>query len=632
MPDRRLSPAARGGNGGLLAQLAVALAAGLAMATYGAAQADPAAAVETRYLAILSTAVLLAVAALSRRPAIELGAGALLATTVVWVVPAGPTRGAALTLLLALALGFAIARRLRGALPSAADADGPPADRLDLDPQRSAEPGRDRTVRQASATGQGREQDVVEDRVLLGWGFAVPAALGLQFLMRADLLLAPAIDLRTLVRLLALPLAAAAAYVVLESAEERRRALLAAAVVLILAGGWTVSGVLCLAAVAAAVALRTRALPPALAGAVLAAAVAAAWALKPGLGPVLALAAAVCWLPRRGPQVAAGLLALGLAAAMPAVRGWTASLQLLSWPVLLLPAALLPAAGRRRQAAMALLLALLAWRVARDPDALAAALAVAALTLRGRGAVAELQTVWSGALVTGVGLLSTYPWLRASPQVDLLGLLGLVPGWLAALLVALAVAGLGVAWERLLGPSLTRRGWRPAFAGLLLLAVAAVWALPPPAVQPMVEDPGAPRVLVLDGDSPSAGFELPPGTRVAEAVVDSYLADSAALEPGTPVADLVLVAADGDRRTWTLEAGIDTGEWAARRRDVASLPGFRAPPPWLSWVAPSGDLFAQRYRGRSAFAPPVAAERVELTLRPGLGGASMAVFHLELRP
>ncbi|MEE8278603.1 MAG: hypothetical protein V3R89_07780, partial [Thermoanaerobaculia bacterium] len=89
----------------------VPLAAGLAIASFAAGQSEAAAAAETAYLAVLVTAVLLPLAALAVRPDLELGLPAVLATAAAWVVPAGPTRGAAITLLLLFALGTATARR-----------------------------------------------------------------------------------------------------------------------------------------------------------------------------------------------------------------------------------------------------------------------------------------------------------------------------------------------------------------------------------------------------------------------------------------------------------------------------------------------------------------------------------------
>ena len=74
-----------------LAYLAVALAAGLAMASLGASLVDPSAAEETLYLAVWATFVLLAIAGLGTE--LEVGIAAVLSTLIVWAVPAGPTRG-----------------------------------------------------------------------------------------------------------------------------------------------------------------------------------------------------------------------------------------------------------------------------------------------------------------------------------------------------------------------------------------------------------------------------------------------------------------------------------------------------------------------------------------------------------
>ena len=162
----------------------------------------------------------------------------------------------------------------------------------------------------------------------------------------------------------------------------------------------------------------------------------------------------------------------------------------------------------------------------------------------------------------------------------------------------------------------------------MVVALAAYASLPAVGVRPLGERP-----VVLAAASPRIDLELTAGTPIAELILDTYLSDAATLALGTPVADLQLTGADGAHWTGTLRAGFDTAEWAARRKDVKSLPGFVAPPPWLSRVASSGDVFAQRYRGRMRLEVPLAADRLEITRRETLPEAvSLAIFHLELRP
>lgn len=93
-----------------LARAAVPLAALVAMAMLASREVDPVGAAESAYLAVLATAGLLAVAFLAPAPAWEAGVGATLATTIVWALPPGPGRGAAMVLLLVAALAVAAGR------------------------------------------------------------------------------------------------------------------------------------------------------------------------------------------------------------------------------------------------------------------------------------------------------------------------------------------------------------------------------------------------------------------------------------------------------------------------------------------------------------------------------------------
>src|SRR5262245_60462630 len=74
-------------------------------------------AAEGLFLGELSAAVLLVVAALAPAPAFELGLGSVLAVTAVWALPPGPGRGAAVMLLLVAAFLAACVRRLSQTLP-----------------------------------------------------------------------------------------------------------------------------------------------------------------------------------------------------------------------------------------------------------------------------------------------------------------------------------------------------------------------------------------------------------------------------------------------------------------------------------------------------------------------------------
>jgi hypothetical protein len=89
------------------------------------------------------------------------------------------------------------------------------------------------------------------------------------------------------------------------------------------------------------------------------------------------------------------------------------------------------------------------------------------------------------------------------------------------------------------------------------------------------------------------------------------LANSSALAPGTVVAVVVVEGPEAVAR-WPLRAGIDTGEWAARRDDLPAAAGTARP--WSTWVAAPGNHFGQRYRASwepSAPLPGATALRVE---------------------
>jgi hypothetical protein len=101
---------------------------------------------------------------------------------------------------------------------------------------------------------------------------------------------------------------------------------------------------------------------------------------------------------------------------------------------------------------------------------------------------------------------------------------------------------------------------------------------------------------------------------------------------GTTVATFELIDAAGEKHHWPIRVGIESGEWAARRPDVMALAGFEAPDPWISWVAPDGGLFAQRYRAVWNLPARVEAEQLAIRRSPDLADeVSMAIFHLELR-
>ncbi len=575
-----------------LARAAVPLAAWAAMVAYAVREADPTALAEGRYLALLAAAALLAVAALAPAPAWEAGLGAVLAVTAVWALPAGPGRGAALVLLLAAVLAVAAVRRLARDLPG------------------------------------------------LSFEAAIPLALGAQLLLRGELLLAPALSPRTLVALLVLPLAGAAAMAVLAQRHGAARTLIATGTALLLAPGWNVAATLALLALAAGDLLGRSALGKPVRGAAL-----------------LVLLAPIAWQPGPGLAAAAAGLALAwprlaLALSVPLAAGlWLAwpqpvdlRIQQVLWLPLLLPAVLLPGRDRVWIVPTAVLLAA-ATPPIPDMSPLAAALALAALAQRPEGPAVVAQRVWTGSLLFGVFLLSSYPWLRDEPLPAVLGLLGLEPGVVAA---AVVMGGWLVIAALALRPGFTpwATQWRPPGStpeqgssgcepGARLGAAVAGFAIflalllhIPPATKPLLPFGSA----VLDAAHPA--WEVPLAGEAGEVgavVLESSLSNGAALAAGTPVAVARLRGADGMDRVWMVRAGMETGEWAARRPDVERTSRLRSPAGWVSFVA--GDFFGQRYRAWWRLGEPGRFARLRIERSPGLPADLVLALHqVEVRP
>jgi hypothetical protein len=560
---------------------------------------DPAGGAESAYLAVIAASVLLAVGFLAPWPAVELGLGATLAAAAVWALPPGPTRGAAVVLVLVTTVAVAAGRAL---LHGESDPQGietffkPPLSR--------------RTGGEAGREGVGGVR---------AGGVLIPLALALQFLLRGDLLFEPAFSFRTLVALIGLPIAGAVA-VSLLSRRHGAVALIAGATAVALAPGFNVAATLSLLALAAGDSLRREDLGrPAKLLALFVLLAPIAWEPGPGL------AAAVCGLGLWRPGIALAL-AVPVAAGLGWVSGisWEGMASQLVWLPLLIPAAVAPERDRLPRVLTA---ALAAATVPQIPDlsVLAAPLGLAALSIRRDCAVAIPQGVWGGALLGGTALLASYPWLREEPLAGVLSLLGLPAGpalALAVVAVFLALAGAGVWMGRGWGEPL--RSLRLAGLAAACLALALLLGVPAPGRQLL-----APEVpVVLDAGHPvwEAGI---PGQAVRAVVVESNLANGAALPLGTPVATVRLRDPAGRSVGWTLRAGEHTGEWAARRPDVARL-GARTPNAWVSWVA--GDFLAQRYRSRWRLEKP--DRFVQLRVERAAGAPpdlALALYQLEVR-
>ncbi len=137
--------------------------------------------------------------------------------------------------------------------------------------------------------------------------------------------------------------------------------------------------------------------------------------------------------------------------------------------------------------------------------------------------------------------------------------------------------------------------------------------------------------ITLDADHPSRDTTLPilPPGPISSLVLESALSNGAPLANGTPVAVVRLTGADGRSVERTIRAGEDTGEWAARRSDVAGSARLKSPEPWITWFA--DDFLAQRYRLRWEL-PPGRYETIHIALSPGLPPqVSLAVHQVELR-
>ena len=560
-----------------LANFAIALAAGLAMVSYGVSLVDISAAAETLYLAVWATAVLVAIAGLASD--FEVGVSAVLSTLIVWAVPTGPTRGAALGLVLVLALFLTLARRL------------------------------------------------AQETENLTWQTAVAGAIGLQALCRADRFLQVGLEPRTLISLVALPVIVAIALIFLQRNHPARSVVLAAMVAALLVPGFSVTVTLAIVALALGTLWRDHFEPAWLVLTLSIATIVAAFFWQPSLAGLIAGTLIALRAPR-GFKTYLGLIGFSIVLCLlyPAVRTWSDVLSLASIVPLLLPALLVPSGRRRSYAVCGAILGILALRTVAGPDALAAPLAIAALSLRFRGSAARVQSVWTAALLFGSILLATYPWLRHHALEDALGLVGVEVGWFAVLAVVAITWILTLICAPFEALS-TERGMAPWIAGGSILALAIWIALPSSSELPLEN-----RIRVLNSLTSELTVELSNAPSIRSIVLDSYLENSAGLPTGTAVATVMLTDSRGQIHQWPIRAGTESGEWAARRPDVAALEGFAAPDPWISWVTPRGDLFAQRYRATWVLADRIEAARLSIRRNPTVADeVSMAIFHLELR-
>ena len=447
----------------------------------------------------------------------------------------------------------------------------------------------------------------------------MPLALGAQVLLRGDLLFQPQVSLRTLVALLALPAAGAVATWILARRHGGGPALLAAGAVLVLAPGWNVAATLGLIALAAGDQLARPDLGRiGSAAAVLVLLAPIAW--EPGPGLVTAVAGLALWRPR---------LALGLAVPLAAALFWAGShghgpapalLDGVTLLILLLPSVALAAGSRPLWALAALILVSAAPRI---PDALGPG-GTARTGRSGRvlrrsertriGPAVVLQRVWTGVLPAAqrssppIPGCAPTPWSRRS----------LSPGWLPTRCWD------GVARRRCSPRSLilaTVLRALPEHPGSVRLAAgAAAGAIVLPRFLSIFLGGGAPLLppetgVILDPVHPawSATFAAP--RRIGAVVVESSLSGGAALEDGTPVAQVRL---SDDARA---ERPLDPAGGRGDRRVGGPAAGRGAHSP--AAFAAGLDLLDLRKRG--------ALFRLSATAPLEPGGAWSRFTHLRVR-
>lgn len=475
---------------------AAVLAAGLSLAA-GLRSAEARA--DTEYLTILTTVVLAALApglagrvgspAGTAAPGPTLfGLGTGLAVLALWALPVGPTRYAALFLVLVTLLCLATRRVVAHLRARPGFAAPPPAIHL--------------------------------------FAAVYPLLIAAQVLLRPERWLAPWSDARTLVSLLGLPALAALALTLL--------------------------------------------------------------ARREGVRPVV-VAAALALLPAPGITVVVTGALLTLAALREGLERATTSWR---W----LPAVTIPAA-------------LLAWQPgAWSTLGLVAGLGGVAVFLGRRQELLPILEAAAGLLFFGSALLAAPPWLRPQPLVALAELLGTGGlAWLLALLLVLLFASVG----RRMAPAALRRlddviGVAAQPMGVLLGGVVLILAAGAAAPAAVI---GAP------GDLPTARpvrEHLLAGELVSAVVIESRLSHAAHLPVGSPALTLRAWDRAGRQYVHRLRAGVETGEWAARRGDVAPHYPLPSKALWRGQLVSPDRFFGQTYRARWRLPRPVRLVRLQL--------------------
>jgi hypothetical protein len=413
--------------------------------------------------------------------------------------------------------------------------------------------------------------------------------------------------------LVGFPLAAALAVSRLRLDFGERPALLAAGSVAIVGPGFNGYSLLVLAALALAPELRPA--RPAWRRGLALAVLLAVCAVETRWGILAATAALAAAFPTPLAGLALPVL-VAVAAAVVRLRGAEQAVPLLAWGLVCMPtwffaqrAGLAVRAGALALGVAGLLAAPApAWAEAGNPiQALAPALGLVALASRGWEKSDSFQRGWSVGLLGFAGLLAAFPWLRPAPLEGIAQAVDLGAATGAALALAAAALSL-ISWPRWFSRAL------PVAVTAALLAHVRPWEvrqLAPGATQSWTAElSGAPREVALV----------------------SQLANAAQVPRETLVARLWARGRDGRRLVFPIRAGVETGEWAARRPQMRALDGGKAPASWRSRFTDAGEL-GQSYRSRfdlSTLPPPVT---IELARDPALSAPIVfEVFSVAWRP
>ena len=574
--------------GAFLPRIALPLSFFAAAASRAAFLTDAAAASDTAelgFLALIGTVVLLGIGTLDRADQFRTGVIALLAALGLWAIPPGDVRGTSIAALLVVGLGLVTYERVRAGLDTHA-------------------------------------------------GEPVAWALAVQALCRPELYLAPGLDPGFLLEALVLPTLAALALSRVAQ-REGNRLWLALLAIAIIDGGFGPEVTLALVVLAASRALPR--LPEAAAWVACALLVIPAFDRQPfslasgvtiGITVTVAVAvvAALLLADRNRTAVVAtialaGLLSLDLggasASGASAANGYlrTVILALVAMPLV---ASAVPAL--RLRAATGLSLAAVAGLVLPAGAALTAPLVVIASALPSRGRKLRVQAGWLGLASIFAGLAATFPWLRPLPLESALGWIGL------RLEIKTAAIALLAFWLLTTLARLSSATRRIPLAAIGLTLIAAVLLANPQQSLPVSE------AFVLDAEASSRSFPL--GLEIRHLSIDSYVSNTTQLADGTLIGRIVIEGEGGAELVLPLTLGRETGEWAARRPGLEPIspPVSRALAPWISWLAPDGAYFAQRYRANWTVDTAVSPRGLRVELEDSLPkDVSLAVFRIGVR-